>query len=251
MINAVTEETIRVCRTTANQPFIKGKIKGYDVNGFIDTGATISLIKEETLKKLPTTGVYESIGEALPTILDVNGNPIEVLGVYNIKFSVGKEDLSLRVFAVNNVLRFNADILLGYDSISENGFQIDFANNFVKINHNKIKLETISLEETFSNNVASIQRYEEGKSKIRARSLYHQIIPSHTAVRVHIKAYNAKNRLVQFVPNKSICNICTAGIIKINEIGNSEVLMLNFSDTDINLNKNINLGTCNIIDLIN
>ena len=152
-----------VCGTAASQPYVTGYVGPVPANVFLDTGAAVSLIKVNYLNNLDECEFIKEIKGTLPRISDVNGKTIQVFGKYLLKLSLAGEEMEIPVLAVEGILRFNADILLGVDAMRSYGMTINFKKNMLVSKKQSLDLNYTSIKEVLDRNINTLLRNNVGR----------------------------------------------------------------------------------------
>ena len=242
--------TVCVCRTSPTQPRIRGSVGNRPCNIFLDSGASVSLVKMEYIRGIGHNDLLVEAPGTITHLSDVNGNEVKILGYYSLKIQIGDETLTVPLIAVDDILRFDADVLLGVDAMRTSGMTINFEGNIVTLNGKEIPLEYITISELVNNSISKITRNPRGKGLIRARIAYDQVIPPKAAQRIDIECYNAAGRTTVFWPNGESQDSVESGVIDVGDCGKAVLIFANSTNQEVNLRKDMVLGTCEVIDLV-
>ena len=101
------------------------------MTAILDTGAAVSLIKTESLKKIPSEYIKKSEKETNVVLRDVSGNLIKNFGLYYIRFNIAIRPVTGPFIAVDD-LNFEGDMILGSDILKTNGIVLDFETNYAR-----------------------------------------------------------------------------------------------------------------------
>ena len=102
------------------------------MTAILDTGAAVSLIKAESLKKIPNKYIKKSEeGPSNVVLRDVSGNVIKNLELYYIRFNITMRPVTGPFIAVDD-LNFEGDMILGSNILKTNGIVLDFKANMAR-----------------------------------------------------------------------------------------------------------------------
>ena len=86
----------------------------------LDTGATVSVLSEDTWKK---SGYVSKLKPVIGTLTTANGNELTVLGETQVRFRIGNMDCSWPVMIAQGLAH---DCILGSDFFQQYGCQIHY-----------------------------------------------------------------------------------------------------------------------------
>ena len=129
---------VAIARSSAT--IVQGRVGNVQVQVMLDSGASISLIREETAKRLLGS---RSVRPTNVHIVSATGDPIAVLGCATFAVLVGTVhvDHCLVVAIVHSLI---TSVTLGIDFMQEHGIVLDFATNPIRINQQAVADYTLS-----------------------------------------------------------------------------------------------------------
>ena len=100
----------------------------------LDTGATVSVLNEETWRK---SGLVSKVNPVTGTLTTANGNELAVLGETKVRFRVGDIDCFWPVMIARGL---SHDCILGSDFFQHFGCQIDYGTGTFVVGHTEIPI---------------------------------------------------------------------------------------------------------------
>ena len=107
---------------------LNGKIAGYPVKLLVDTGATITVLNAACFHKIPSLASLKPSTSSVPAINTVSGERLPILGQVTLPLAIKGRCYSWRMYAIEDL---GFEVVLGRDSLEDNGAVIDFRNGTV------------------------------------------------------------------------------------------------------------------------
>ena len=113
--------------------FVDAKINNVEASCLIDTGATLSVISSEFLKKHQCSLVLETFQKE---IITASGSPLEIMGRTKISIEINGKVSSANVI----VAKIEGDAILGIDFMKTQNIIVDVGNNQIFIDGKSVQL---------------------------------------------------------------------------------------------------------------
>ena len=174
-------EFVRIGKATIRSPKVSLKIDNLQANAIVDTGATISLIKESFAKEL-----NRNFLEDFTNIRDLNDNSIGVLGKLIVTVELGVTCVTnTKLIVVPDTSCFSAPLLIGTDFLNRINARVDLKLNALDFSYKKsgsIKIFDEDLIKSSVNAIKSVSRaYSIHETEdFSINSMEQIILPGHT-----------------------------------------------------------------------
>ena len=127
---------VAIARSSATT--VQGRVGNVQVEVMLDSGASISLIREETAKRLLGS---RSVRSTNVHVVSATGDPIAVLGCATFAVHVGPVHVDHCLVVVRSLI---TPVILGIDFMQEHGIVLDFATNPIRITQQAVADYTLS-----------------------------------------------------------------------------------------------------------
>ena len=114
--------------------YITGLVNHSVTGILLDTGATVSVLNEETWRKC---GHFSKVNPVTGTLTTANGNELTVLGETKVRFRVGNIDCFWAVMIARGL---SHDCILGSDFFQHFGCQIHYDTGTFVVGHTEIPI---------------------------------------------------------------------------------------------------------------
>ena len=143
------------CLNTGMSITCNGKVEGVPVEMLVDTGSVFTLISKDLwdkiCKELPTRGKIRCAAGGSTTglghlelvkeqqkVVSANGDPLEIMGRVNLTLSVGQEEAKQSVWVATDLAQ---DCILGVDFMRPHRMIVDFDEMILKTKKTKLELK--------------------------------------------------------------------------------------------------------------
>ena len=215
----------------------------------IDTGAEVSLIKENALEKMDK-GKVKKMKKQEPILTDVNDRIIPTFGSYWVTVEVGGKKVQIPVIKVSDELNFGTKILLGMDAIKITKMKLDFDNNKVEVEGVSKTLEERKAEANGEKFIMAVKRTKhKRKAPLRVRVLYEQRVPPKTRRKIRVRIFNGRNDNFLVKPHRHMEGVMEEGLIETGEKGYGDLEVENESKVEIIWKRNTTVGVAEEVDV--
>ena len=111
------------------------EIYGKKYRALIDSGAEVSVLSRRVTEQFPVT---ECLASTQVTLRAATGDALAVAGEMEVKFRLGRENLSHAFIVADNISRNG---ILGRDCLKAHGMKLDFENNILEVKGEQVSLE--------------------------------------------------------------------------------------------------------------
>ena len=117
--------------STASVPDLRATVQGKVVTIFLDSGAEVNLIKEDTIRTLDQ-GTFKWLEGELMIINSVSNDPVQVLGAVAVELQLGISKLFIHAYVVKGSgVNYPADLLIGRPTMVKEQIRPVFHENVV------------------------------------------------------------------------------------------------------------------------
>ena len=219
--------TVETTTTGSKRPFVQMKIGNLNVTALVDTGASVTIMKDKSFKK-----VQDRFGRRFPTIpipptLKINGvtgHTMRIVDYRLVEMEVEGHVMRRPTLVIKGM---QDDVILGYDTIREEGIVIDAKQNKIFIDAKKVSPEEW--------NVATVVATED------------TVIEPRTVTRVTTQAMVADRAMGNMTgiisPVDSDKNALWEGAVTTDACGRCVLPVVNLADEELAIKKGTILST--------